>query len=229
MNNKKTITKRTTLISGGILMAIFALSVFLPQNAFATITSQLSFGDRGANVVELQSHLAKSPLIYPEGFVTGYFGVLTRAAVERFQVSKGIVSQGTPSTTGYGNVGPRTLAALNAQMARGDEDAPVITSVNVTPRNAGVTIGWTVAEAARGKVYYSTMPLQVSNVFDITGVFSGEPTVSGTLASYDGVPRSSQSISISGLAPNTTYYYLVVVLDASDNVNMTAPAFFRTN
>lgn len=57
--------------------------------------------------------LAEDAAIYPEGKVTGYYGTLTQAAVERFQVKYQIVSSGTPETTGYGQVGPTTRNKLN--------------------------------------------------------------------------------------------------------------------
>ena len=43
---------------------------------------------------------------------TGYFGPLTMAAVEAWQSANGIVSSGTPQTTGYGRVGPATRQAM---------------------------------------------------------------------------------------------------------------------
>ncbi|MEK9179828.1 MAG: fibronectin type III domain-containing protein [Patescibacteria group bacterium] len=72
----------------------------------------LRFGAIGEEVEELQKLLAKDPAIYPEGLVTGYFGPLTRAAVQRFQRKFAIVSGGAEDTTGYGAVGPNTSAAL---------------------------------------------------------------------------------------------------------------------
>ena len=72
----------------------------------------LSLDMSGADVSKLQQFLASDPSVYPEGKVTGYFGALTQAAVQRFQVKNNIVSSGTPSTTGYGKVGPRTIAAI---------------------------------------------------------------------------------------------------------------------
>lgn len=50
--------------------------------------------------------------LYPEGIISGFFGSLTQKAVQRFQVKHGIVSSGTPGTTGYGHVGPKTRATL---------------------------------------------------------------------------------------------------------------------
>lgn len=45
---------------------------------------------------------------------TQYFGLLTQKAVEKFQKTYGIVSSGSPATTGYGVAGPRTRAKLNS-------------------------------------------------------------------------------------------------------------------
>ncbi len=64
-------------------------------------------------VKKLQEFLASDPSIYPEGLATGYYGTLTEKAVRRFQVKHGIVSSGTPESTGYGLVGPSTRAKLN--------------------------------------------------------------------------------------------------------------------
>ena len=47
------------------------------------------------------------------GNETDSFGSLTEGAVKRFQVKHGIVSSGTPTTTGFGRAGPRTRAELN--------------------------------------------------------------------------------------------------------------------
>ena len=45
---------------------------------------------------------------------TGYYGALTEAAVQSWQRRRGLVSSGTPDTTGYGILGPKTRAALKA-------------------------------------------------------------------------------------------------------------------
>ena len=80
------------------------------ENPFA---STLSFGMAGPEITRLQEFLAEDSSLYPQGKVTGYFGMLTALAVERFQKKYGIVSSGTPTTTGYGSVGPKTRAELN--------------------------------------------------------------------------------------------------------------------
>lgn len=74
------------------------------------ITKQMSFGVRGEQVSTLQTKLATDPAIYPNGLVTGYYGRATKAAVGRFQEKYQL---GTPSTPGYGGVGPLTLVKFN--------------------------------------------------------------------------------------------------------------------
>jgi hypothetical protein len=48
------------------------------------------------------------------GQETTKFGVLTLKALQKFQCAKLSVCSGTPSTTGYGNLGPKTKALLNS-------------------------------------------------------------------------------------------------------------------
>ena len=237
MNKTKNLqenTSRLGFLSGVTMVALVAIMFLGAQSALALITTQLDFGDRGSEVTELQTYLATNASIYPEALVTGYFGQLTKAAVERFQTAQGIVSQGTPATTGYGRVGPLTQAAINAKLAggnpspSGDVYAPAIRSLDVNTDNNGASITWTASEASMGKVYYSTSPININNTFDATGVFSGEPVVSGTLAQYDGLARIAHTVNINNLSPNTTYYYLVVIFDSSKNVSMTLPSSFRT-
>jgi len=69
------------------------------SSACYSFTKDLTVGSTGADVSALQAKLSVSP-------ATGYFGAITKAAVQAYQTSKGI------SATGY--VGPLTRAALNA-------------------------------------------------------------------------------------------------------------------
>ncbi|PIR47129.1 MAG: hypothetical protein COV07_00435 [Candidatus Vogelbacteria bacterium CG10_big_fil_rev_8_21_14_0_10_45_14] len=222
--------KDTAYFVGATSVAIIVAIFLLTQSASAAITAQLDMGDRGTEVTELQVYLAANPSLYPSGLVTGYFGQLTKAGVERFQTLHGIASSGTPATTGYGRVGPRTISALNLRLGGmgADVHAPSITSVNVSTGTNSAAVAWGASEMARGKLYYSTSPLRLSNTFDATGFSSGEIIVNGTLASYDGIAKMSHLTNIDGLTPNTTYYYLALVLDASNNVSITKPAFFVT-
>lgn len=69
----------------------------------------LYYGMTSSEVKCLQQYLANLENdIYPEKLVTGYFGPLTQAAVQRYQAFKGII------TTGY--FGPLTRAAANQSL-----------------------------------------------------------------------------------------------------------------
>ena len=69
----------------------------------------LAFGARGDDVAGLQKVLIAAGAL-ADGSVTGFFGPLTPAAVQRLQAANGIVSRGSPATTGWGAVGPMTRA-----------------------------------------------------------------------------------------------------------------------
>jgi peptidoglycan hydrolase-like protein with peptidoglycan-binding domain len=76
-----------------------------------TITAALQFGSTGASVTSLQQFLIAKGLL-ASASATGYFGVLTQAAVGKWQASQGIATSGS---SGYGTVGPKTRAAISAQ------------------------------------------------------------------------------------------------------------------
>lgn len=65
----------------------------------------------GGDVRKLQEFLIGAGLL-AKGNVSGYYGSLTEAAVQRWQVGAGIITSGTPSTTGFGVVGPKTREAI---------------------------------------------------------------------------------------------------------------------
>ena len=96
-----------------------------------TLTSNLYLGlndnDTGGDVTKLQMFLAKDKSIYPEGLVTGYYGLTTEEAVKRWQAANGIVSSGTSETTGYGVVGPSTRGKMIAMCGVSTEYPPLPT------------------------------------------------------------------------------------------------------
>ncbi len=71
----------------------------------------LARGAQGPDVTKLQEFLIRAGNL-PAGNNTGFFGPLTEAAVQAWQAAKGIVIDGTPATTGWGVVGPKTRALL---------------------------------------------------------------------------------------------------------------------
>jgi len=74
-----------------------------------TFSKNLQQGDSGTDVTNLQTVLKSDSSVYPEGIVSGYFGVLTKAAVARFQ-DKYAADVLTPLglTAGTGFVGAST-------------------------------------------------------------------------------------------------------------------------
>lgn len=81
-----------------------------PQPRMSLSLPPMGAGSTGSYVRTLQELLAREADVYPERLITGYFGPLTKQAVQRFQLKHGIVSStGDP---GYGYVGPKTRAKL---------------------------------------------------------------------------------------------------------------------
>ncbi|MFZ2484625.1 MAG: fibronectin type III domain-containing protein [Minisyncoccia bacterium] len=215
-----------TLSAVGIA-SILMLGIAYTANA-AMLYRQLDFGARGSDVSDLQTFLSTNASIYPSGLVTGYFGPLTQAGVERFQVSNGIVSSGTPASTGYGRVGPRTMAVINAQMGGGvsgfDRNAPAISSLSVSTSTTSATLNWNTSENSSAIVYFSTSPLSIS---EATTPGMGV-TVSGSTLLVHSDLRTSHSGVLTGLQANTTYHYVVYVRDGSGNETITWPSTFKT-
>ena len=72
-------------------LLIFFLVITLSLTS-VTFADTMKYGSRGAEVTKLQEQLKK--LGYFSGKATGYFGSMTKAAVKKFQASKGIAVDG---------------------------------------------------------------------------------------------------------------------------------------
>lgn len=117
----------------------------------AVPTRNLSRGDEGEDVANLQIFLSRDVSIYPEGQVVGYFGPATERAVQRWQSKYGIISAGTAATTGYGAVGPRTLQLMNKLWSCAGP----------------ISVGWFTASVSGGSAAFSvqassSLPLDTS-------------------------------------------------------------------
>ena len=65
---------------------VFSILLFIAVFGFTkTAKAQMTIGQRGEEVLNLQKILKEFPEIYPEGYVTGYFGPLTQNAVKKLQ------------------------------------------------------------------------------------------------------------------------------------------------
>jgi peptidoglycan hydrolase-like protein with peptidoglycan-binding domain len=89
-------------------------AIYDAQNGSGISSSNyFQIGSSNSDVIDIQTKLAQDSSIYPEGTISGYYGSLTEEAVKRFQTKYGIINYGTPNTTGYGVVGPKTRAKIN--------------------------------------------------------------------------------------------------------------------
>ena len=70
------------------------------------ITRTLLPGSAGADVSDLQAFLKAENVFTAD--VTGYFGSETTLGVQKWQTANGVISSGTPLSTGWGSVGPLT-------------------------------------------------------------------------------------------------------------------------
>lgn len=93
--------------SAALLLGFFVLPSF--ASAQSTCPT-LSLGSTGSSVTAVQKVLYNAYQGFPTP--TGYFGSITQAAVKQWQSEHSIVSSGSPATTGYGAVGPKTRAAM---------------------------------------------------------------------------------------------------------------------
>lgn len=81
------------------------------------LTRELDLGDTGPDVRDLQRVMVWEGFFPANHPGSDYFGTITRDCVEKFQTRYGIVTGGTPETTGFGRVGPKTLEFINRLFA----------------------------------------------------------------------------------------------------------------
>jgi peptidoglycan hydrolase-like protein with peptidoglycan-binding domain len=215
-----------------VIVGVLAAFTVANAQTTSTVSTQMSAGDSGDQVSALQTFLAADSSVYPEGLVTGYYGDLTTAAVQRYQCKYGIVCQGDVASTGYGNVGPATLAEIEMQQGTSagagvslpsigfpttsaDISAPVISATSVATTFSSATINWSTNEPSTSRVMYGT-----SWPFLLTSA----PSV----ASSAGLSQNA-SVTVTGLSPNTVYYFVPESVDASGNVQWQYGDSFRTS
>ena len=85
-------------------------------------TRSLGLGASGSDVANLQGFLAQEGFF--RGNVTAYFGPITQAALQSWQAQNGIVSGGSPQTTGWGVLGPKTREFFRVRCGGGGGTPP---------------------------------------------------------------------------------------------------------
>lgn len=106
----------------------------------------------------------------------------------------------------YGN---KAVSGVNSFIttATADTTAPQITSQTVTPATSTAVIAWTTNEVADSQIFYGT-----------TTGYGASTTLNTTLV-------TSHSQTLSGLTPNTTYFYQIRSKDAAGNLGTLAGQF----
>ena len=206
-----------------------SLLAFATPAFAATISRSMDIGSQHADVTTLQATLATDSSLYPEALVTGYFGSLTSAAVKRFQAKYAVVSSGSPSTTGYGRVGPATIAMFNQVYGGGtsgaDVSAPVISNYGIAVTTGGANATWSTNEHAPAVVFYSKSPLMLA---EAAGPRQAPAVTRTGGMTMNSALSTSNSIALNGLTSSSTYFYVIQSIDTGGNIQMTWPATFMT-
>lgn len=221
--------KKVSALSIGLVLAT-ATSIY----AYTPLTGQLDPGARGTNVTNLQTFFADNNAIYPSGLVTGYFGGMTKTAVEKFQATYGFAQ--------VGRVGPQTLNKINTLINTGGWNgntggnvgnpsgagsSPIFSSVGSSVTSNSATFSWSTNENANGKIFYNTSPITI-NEGDINSVGFGN--TNGFSVTNNNVAGPVHQLTINNLQPNTSYYYILVSTDVSGNVSVyNVNGMFRTS
>jgi hypothetical protein len=103
---------------------------------------------------------------------------------------------------------------------------PILGNSSITQTSTSATLTWSTNEPTQGQVYWSTSPI-VAN--EATGP-GQTPYISGTLALDAGGLQTGHSVTVSNLQANTTYYYIIRVIDSTGGITVSwPPNSFRTN
>ena len=159
------------------------------------LTRSLQRGARGDDVRELQQFLSQFPDIYPEKLITGFFGFLTEAAVKKFQEKHGITDGGTIETTGYGQIGPKTLQKINEIHSVREEESREAGADNDARSRADELIvchippGNTTAQHSL-QIARSALEAHLAHG-DSKGVCPGTPSLTGTTTALFVIPATT--------------------------------------
>jgi len=193
------------------------------------ILATLTIGSQNADVLDLQRFLVN------EGFLTadnqtGYFGLNTRAGVQKFQAKNNIVNSGNAATTGYGLVGVRTRSAINIEACQdAGGSAPTtptttttpttpttptnITDITVDVKANGSDQGLTVTSGSAVSITWTADPRTSATMFCIgSGSGVGKNGIDGLL--WNGGPKTYLGLMSAHPVTTTTY-----TIECTDVIN----------
>ena len=187
----------------GWQQATFAAPVAIRANTTYVISYHTNVGSYSADAAYFATAPIDSPPLHaPTSPVAGGNGVFVYGA-----------SQFPNNTFNASNYWVDLVFAASVA----DSTPPVVSQIKASIVDSSkVTITWTTNEDATSKVQYSTDP----SILDGTTIL---PPGTQTLAVATFV--TLHSVTLSGLTPNTTYYYRVVSVDRSGNgADVAAPS-----
>ena len=194
----------------------------------------VSDNETAGEVSKLQQFLTKTGH-YTYGTPTGYFGPATQVAVQAWQKANGVVSSGSPDTTGYGVTGPSTRSAMarsctstytptNRPVVDTDNSSVTITSIS---NSENPTVKGTASDAdvigfsvSNGDKVYGSGDIEVTN-----GVWTHKITKD----LEDGEYLLTVYVDNSKVAQKT---FVVDVVQADPSITLTSPkrgAIFNKN
>jgi hypothetical protein len=110
----KTLWRNAAMIIALALGIIpFSAGAAQPALVCTQLNTTMRIGMTGGQVPKLQTFLSAKGYLESE-FITGTFGGHTENSLQRFQRDNGVVTGGTPATTGFGITGPATRAKIEA-------------------------------------------------------------------------------------------------------------------
>ena len=171
--------QKSLALTLGFLCAALVASPVLASGACLAITQNLSLGSADATsngqVSKLQTFFGIPP--------TGYFGPITKKAVQKWQLAEGVAA---PGASGYGVVGPKTRATLSLCRVGLPKDPPVLVPVtNKDPIPLSVATSSAVAPSVKTTTTNATTSPYIANIPSLFG--TSTPVVS---ANTGGVPQT---------------------------------------
>lgn len=194
------------IASGIVAVTLFGGAIASAQSYYPTysgscvnLSSDLSYGQKGSNVTQLQSFLVSQN--YPGGgnwMVTGYFGTATVAAVRNFQQTQGLPMSGS--------VDASTRAAISrVSCGGGFSIATPVTSYNYTQPYLPT------GQAGNYNNYYNSYPYNYNYGYNNYGSYTGyQYGTCGTFPLYTQCPTSGY-----GTSPHLTSFSTTVAAPGS--------------
>ncbi len=217
----------------------------------------LHLGDSGEQVRYLQALLASDPGIYPQGLITGYFGALTQIALARYQAKHGLAPVGfigpqtrqnldddfahmplgvsTSSPSGVCSfIPPGHLTAPGwLKHHEGEDQENWLVPGCAYGQNQGTTTpasAPSLAAIAVSGISSSAVTITwTTNVYATGSVSVGTTTSYGTSASQGTGFSMNHSVTVSSLAPSTTYHFLVTSTGVSGKTATSSDMTFTTS